>query len=147
MNTYSPRDEAIMARTADRDAFIKTMYTTDCGYCHKPVCNDYDPETGQEYNLGYHWSCIWEDPTGEWEVVTTQNAVTPPRVSVQRYGTHQRAVEVAQDIRRWNRREWNCGAQLDIIVRSTPVCRACGDLVDGTECPASGGDERKHFAS
>jgi hypothetical protein len=86
-----------------------------CPYCGQPLTdNDRDEEYGF---FQAHFACTSEVVNGPWQVVTTQNAVTPPRVNVRSYGSRQRAREVAANTRRENLREWKCGAQLDIVVR------------------------------
>jgi len=96
---------------------MTTTTTTTCRYCHQPVEDSYDPEPpGSFYNTGYHFGCRDETPDGPWYVRTVQNAATPPRVHVQRYGSQLRAREVAAELRQWNQRDWPCGAQLDIFV-------------------------------
>lgn len=89
-----------------------------CRYCHATVELDWDAETGAVDARDYHSACLWEGASdGRFEVVTTQNGVTPPRVAVRRFLSMVRAREVAAELRSHNRREWPCGAQLDIVVR------------------------------
>lgn len=103
--------------------FARPGDTVPCRYCGETVEADFDGEGGYWFFPvgGAHWACVWEDRQGEWIVRTTQNAVTPPRVHEDRYGTQARAREKAAEIRRHNLREWPCGRQLDIVVVRQPV--------------------------
>lgn len=96
-----------------------TIFPT-CPYCGLLLSeNERDSESGYFYSA--HWTCTSENPNGQFEVVTRQHAVSPVQVNIRRFSSHKRAVEMAQELRRWNRREWVCGAKLDIVVRKVSV--------------------------
>lgn len=90
--------------------------TGTCRYCAETVEAEYEPEDGSWYVPAAHFGCVQIQKDGPFYVRTVQNAATPPRVSVRRYGSRLRAQEEARQIREWNRRDWPCGARLDIFV-------------------------------
>lgn len=95
-----------------------TTYPT-CPYCKQPLTDnerDWEPGPGQGGFFAAHFACTTQDPDGAWYVRTVQHAATPPRVKVERYRSQRRAREQAMHLRTWNRREWPCGARLDIFV-------------------------------